>query len=212
MAFKIRSPISMVATSILFSALAAADTSLTTITASAPAVADTGVITITASAVASSVTTGSYTLCQFYSSIPGATSEASATTLTLPACPSSILTFSYTDVLPSTTVVPSTLQPTAASSYTLCQFYSSIPGATPGPTSGATTLTLPPCPSNGETFSYTVAPTTTGATSVTPVGASTSSSGTGLVPTFTGMAVPTAAVDKIAIAGIGAFVAVAGML
>jgi hypothetical protein len=193
MAFQLGFSILMVATAILFRTISAADPTLTTITVGSQP---------------TSVTTGSYTLCQFYSSIPGATGGASGTTSNLPACPSSILSFSYTDLPPTATLVTSTLQPTDGASYTLCQFYSSIPGAT----SGASTMTLPTCPSSLQTFTYTVPPTTAGAVTTAEPGATTSHSATGLLSTFAGMAVPTAAVDKIAIAGIGAFVAVAGML
>lgn len=195
----------MVATSLLFSAMAIAVDSTAAIITS----------TVVAGPQSSTATTGSYSLCQFYSSIPGATSGAPATTFSLPACPSSIITFTYTDLLPTATgdfvTLTSTIPTTMPSSYTLCQFYSSIPGAT----SGASTMTLPACPSDLQTFSYTLPPTTpqTVTSSLAgTAGISTVVSGSGLASSFPGVAAPTAAVDKMVFAGIGALVAAAGLI
>lgn len=172
--------------------------------------------TITVAAPASSVTTGSYTLCQFYSSVPGATGGASGTSSFLPPCPSSVITYSYTTVpVPTTTVLSSTFGQPNSTSYTLCQFYSSIPGVTsPEATSGATTMTLPACPSDLVTMTYVLPTSAAGATGPSTTvqsGSVTAASGSALPSSFPGIAAPTAAIDKLAIAGIGALVAVAGI-
>ncbi|KEF58445.1 uncharacterized protein A1O9_06371 [Exophiala aquamarina CBS 119918] len=204
MASRTRFPMLVAATAVIFGAIAAASDSTAAIITS----------TLVSSAQSSTATTGSYTLCQFYSSIPGATggSSATVTTLTLPPCPSSIITFSYTDLLPTATTdaitLTSTFPSASASSYTLCQFYSSIPGAT----SGASTMTLPSCPSDLQTFTYTLPSTTAETVASTLAGSSTVVSGSGLASSFPGVAAPTAAVDKIVVAGVGALVVAAGLI
>ncbi|OQV11307.1 hypothetical protein CLAIMM_15163 [Cladophialophora immunda] len=154
----------------------------------------------TAVAVPSTATTsGSYTLCQFYSSIPGL-SSTQASSMTLPLCPSSLLTFSYTippetttgpatTIPPETTTGPATTAPTdtpwpspsttttaIASSLTLCQFYSSISGLPSQPTAPVSSTTLPSCPASLQDITYSYqAPLATDHVSATATAASATS-------------------------------------
>ncbi|KAK5046667.1 hypothetical protein LTR84_007428 [Exophiala bonariae] len=175
------------------------------------------VVTITAASPASSITTGSYTLCQFYSSVPGATGGASGTSSLLPPCPSSIITYSYTTIsVPTTTLLSSTLGQPTSTSYTLCQFYSSLPAITPEATSAGMTTILPGCPSDLVTMTYVLPTLATATVPSTPLASiqsatANAASGSGLVSSFSGLAAPTAAVDKLAVAGIGALFAVVGV-
>lgn len=76
-------------------------------------------------------------------------------------------------------------------------------------------MTLPACPSDLLTMTYVLPTSAAGATGpLTTVqsGSVTAASGSALPSSFPGMAAPTAAIDKMAIAGIGALVAVAGIL
>ncbi|KIW91702.1 uncharacterized protein Z519_07670 [Cladophialophora bantiana CBS 173.52] len=155
---------------------------------------------------ASTATSGSYTLCQFYSSIPGA-SSVDSTSMTLPLCPSSLLTFSYT--IPSTTTTAQTAVPTSTpsiSSLTLCQFYSSISGF-PSPTEPVSSMTLPSCPSSLQDITYSyqaplatsnVPATTTSTTPLTAAHATTAA-----VSSFTGAAASRPGLDRMLLGGAG---------
>ncbi|KIX95330.1 uncharacterized protein Z520_08847 [Fonsecaea multimorphosa CBS 102226] len=168
---------------------------------------------------------GSYTLCQFYSSIPGI-SSTHETSMTLPLCPSSLLTFSYTipptTATPTSTIAPSSSSDTSTSSWTLCQFYSRISGV-PSPTTRVSSMTLPSCPASLQdiTYSYQQAPlatagghvpSSTTATTASPASATSSvTTSTGFVAaaastsSFTGAAAaaprPPVRLERIALVG-----------
>ncbi|OAL37341.1 hypothetical protein AYO20_03517 [Fonsecaea nubica] len=167
---------------------------------------------LTAAALSSSATSGSYTLCQFYSSIPGL-SSADSTSLTLPLCPSSLLTFSYT-IPPETTSTtpiagPTTRtwapSPSVTSSLTLCQFYSSIPGLSSPPTP-VSSMTLPSCPASLQdiTYSYQAPLVTNGGSATgTTLSATSATSTAAVVSSFTGAAAPRPSLDRMVLGGVG---------
>ncbi|KIW63248.1 hypothetical protein PV04_10110 [Phialophora macrospora] len=106
-------------------------------------------------------------LCQFFSSIPGV-DPTDTRTMTLPPCPSSLVSVSYTIPPPAgqtTPAVPSPESQDGGAAATICQFYSSIPGVDP---TDAATMTLPPCPSSLVSFSYTIPPPAAQTTPATP--------------------------------------------
>ncbi|EXJ68909.1 uncharacterized protein A1O5_07841 [Cladophialophora psammophila CBS 110553] len=165
---------------------------------------------------ASTATSGSYTICQFYSSIPGA-SSVDFTSMTLPLCPSSLLTFSYT--IPPTTTAAQTTVPTftpSISSLTLCQFYSSISGL-PSLTEPVSSMTLPSCPSSLQDITYSYqAPLATGdvpATTTSTTPPSSAQATTAAVSSFTGAAAPRPGLDRMLLGGAGGILAAAvGMM
>ncbi|KAH0843048.1 hypothetical protein AYO21_12077 [Fonsecaea monophora] len=168
---------------------------------------------LAAVASSSSATSGSYTLCQFYSSIPGL-SSADSTTLTLPLCPSSLLTFSYT-IPPETTSTtpiegPTTRtwapSPSVTSSLTLCQFYSSIPGLSSPSTTPVSSMTLPSCPASlqGITYSFQAPMGTSGGSATgTALSATSATSTAAVVSSFTGAAAPRPSLDRMVLGGVG---------
>ncbi|KIW31624.1 uncharacterized protein PV07_03250 [Cladophialophora immunda] len=184
----------------------------------------------TAVAVPSTATTsGSYTLCQFYSSIPGL-SSTQATSMTLPLCPSSLLTFSYT-IPPETTTGPATTAPTdtpwpspsttttttaIASSLTLCQFYSSISGLPSQPTAPVSSMTLPSCPASLQDITYSyqaplatdhVSATATAASATSATPATSTGAAAVAASSFTGAAAPRPDLDRMVIGGVGGILA-----
>jgi hypothetical protein len=163
-------------------------------------------------AVSSSTMTASYSICQFFSSIAGATPNPSS--MTLPLCPTSVITYSYT--IPPEELTTSTFTArgsvTTSNSLSLCQFFSSISGITE---SSASSMTLPPCPSSLQNITYIYSVTTTSSTPPSnTVAAVTTASATGSssISVFTGLAAPPAGVGKAFMGGVGAMMAAAVVL
>ncbi|OAP61029.1 hypothetical protein AYL99_06033 [Fonsecaea erecta] len=169
----------------------------------------------------STAPSGSYTLCQFWSSVPGL-SSTQETSMTLPLCPSSLLTFSYT-IPPTATATPTTTQTTMATttlspsvpsstgadsgSYTLCQFYSSIPGLSSS--TAVSSMTLPSCPASLQdiTYSYQAPLGTSLAATATTTSSTAASSAAAAASSFTGAAAPRHGLDRMVLGGMGGILA-----
>jgi hypothetical protein len=114
--------------------------------------------------------------------------------MTLPACPSSLLSFSYTIPPPDAQTTPA-ISPSESqdgSTATVCQFYSSVPGLQ-SPLVPESTMTLPPCPSSLQHVTYTYQGTTEGAAATSPTTTSAAvleavTSTAPVAATFTGLA------------------------
>jgi hypothetical protein len=151
---------------------------------------------------ASSTATGSFSICQFFSSYLGAT-ETSVSSMTLPPCPSSDITYSYTIPTATSTL---TAPDSTTTSALLCQFFSSYPGATE---TSVSSMTLPPCPSSVLDITYSYLATTTLSsgghpTATIDAGALTSLQTTlSPLPTFTGLAPPPVGAGKAVVGGAG---------
>ncbi|OCT50142.1 hypothetical protein CLCR_07607 [Cladophialophora carrionii] len=178
------------------------------------------------SAPASSTETAT-TLCQFLSSIPGVLPNDTAS-MTLPLCPSSFVSFSYTIPPPAAQTTPAAPATSAISSPesrdgipgtqdgipgTFCQFFSSIPGLE-SPTGSDAIMTFPPCSSSLLDVTYTYLNTvkaTETAPTITSLSPQAVSNTQPVVATFTGLAARQGVDERVLGGALAVLVAMVGM-